>query len=180
MDTKILFYPEYRYPGCYPFLENKQEDTQQAVLLKQWIKLSLEEIENLRDTQKVDFLVCQKRRELMEGAYGKSVQEYCRELGSEQLAWIANALCLQERGESIVLYGAVLTRLIRKGALYQNIHEKNQLFFYVGCGPDRKICQQIELVNMLFLPWGYEVKLYWKEAFAVIGEDCSVLGYMRL
>lgn len=180
MGSGYLFYPEYRYPEFYPFLKEKQEDTQQDAILKQWIRLSLEEIEMNRDAGRTEFLVYQKRNELLTGVYGERVQAYCRELEGEQLAWIANALCLQEMGESITLYGKVLTGFTGMGSLYQNMHKKGELLFYVGCEPDRSVAQGIELINILFLPWGYELKIYWEEAFAVLGADCSVLGYVRL
>lgn len=180
MRAGYLFYPECRYPELYPFLKEKQEDTQRDTILKQWIRLSLEEIEMNRDAGQNEFLVYQKRNELLTGGYGERVQIYCRELEKEQLGWIANALCLQEMGESITLYGKVLINFTGTGSLYQNMHKKEELLFYVGREPDRGVAQGIELINILFLPWGYGVKIYWKEAFAVLGADCSVLGYIQL
>lgn len=178
---KWLVYEEYRYGELHPWLAEREQVTACEGFLQRWIRNRVNELDENQGATLMDYKVYHKMQELHKGAYGETCSRLYDRLSEEQKHLLAKGILLQQAGASLSLYGRMLGILLGKSALFQDREQKHSLILYMGQSKAIEEEELLELVNLLFLPWEYQLKVYWTEPFTVMGEEaCTTLGQIRL
>ena len=95
-------------------------------------------------------------------------------LSEEQKRGVASLLLAQyETGSSLLVFRQALTALYPQAMLYQLKPHPEQLLLYLGlANADRRIVQMLE---DLFLPLQYQVRIFWTKHFGVWDVDATLV-----
>ena len=83
--------------------------------------------------------------------------------------------------ESITTFAKALIGILQDGVLYKDEENPKELLFYIGREEDEMIVNEIEFSKEAFLPFGYQLRVFWKRSFGIIGDDrCMQLGNIEI
>ena len=130
--------------------------------------------ETLSGLSKRDFYVQMLKRELEGGGFSASIAQALQLLSEEQKRGVASLLLAQyETGSSLLVFRQALTALYPQAMLYQLKPHPEQLLLYLGlANADRRIVQMLE---DLFLPLQYQVRIFWTKHFGVWDVDATLV-----
>lgn len=128
------------------------------------------------------YRVRQYMEELEKGCYGAEICRLYRNLGMDDKYYINVGIYKQANTrESVLLFAEMLIKLVGFGTVYQNLLEKNEILYYAGKCQDKETEEKIRLVQLLFLPLGYTLRIFWETHFGVLGEEQTMeLGAIEL
>ena len=121
-----------------------------------------------------DAAVQMLKRELEGGGFSASIAQALQLLSEEQKRGVASLLLAQyETGSSLLVFRQALTALYPQAMLYQLKPHPEQLLLYLGlANADRRIVQMLE---DLFLPLQYQVRIFWTKHFGVWDVDATLV-----
>ena len=130
--------------------------------------------ETLSGLSKRDFYVQMLKRELEGGGFSALIAQALQLLSEEQKRGVASLLLAQyETGSSLLVFRQALTALYPQAMLYQLKPHPEQLLLYLGlANADRRIVQMLE---DLFLPLQYQVRIFWTKHFGVWDVDATLV-----
>lgn len=136
----------------------------------------LTELEYRNGVTKQELEIKMLHRELASGRYGELVKaSYCQ-LGKDEKYYVSHMLYQQkETRESVDKCADVLVTVLHDGIVYKNENNKKQLLLYINKRENEKDKAAIDMICELFLPLGYELRVFWENHFAVIGETQTML-----
>ncbi|MBR4083883.1 MAG: hypothetical protein IKK33_06320 [Lachnospiraceae bacterium] len=109
-------------------------------------------------------------KQLADGMYGTDIMAQYQLLSRKQKYRLACFMVEQlEGGESITMYAKALVSLWETGVVYRNAEKKNCLLVYAGEKKSREKVNILKLVENIFLPIGYETRVFWETHFGVVG-----------
>ena len=112
------------------------------------------------------------RKELEAGKYGESIAETYELLPREDKYYIAHMLYQQQKTrESIIKFSDVLVAVLNNGIVYKNQNQEKQELFYINSKENIKENKIIDMICELFLPLGYELRVFRETHFGVFGEE---------
>lgn len=128
------------------------------------------------------YRVRQYMEELEKGCYGAEICRLYRNLGMDDKYYINVGMYKQANTrESVLLFAEMLIKLVGFGTVYKNLLEKNEILYYAGKCQDKETEEKIRLVQLLFLPLGYTLRIFWETHFGVLGEEQTMeLGAIEL
>ena len=85
-----------------------------------------------------------------------------------------NLLRLHLLGEGVYLFQDTVRKLYKNATIYGNLTDKDVLMVHLLVEESRSHVERIQLLHQLFLPYHYEVEIYWIQLFGVIGVDESM------
>lgn len=123
---------------------------------------------------KRDFYVQMLKRELEGCGFSALIAQALQLLSEEQRRGVASLLLAQyETGPSLLVFRQALTALYPQAMLYQLKPQPEQLLLYLGlANADRRIVQMLE---DLFLPLQYQVRIFWTKHFGVWDVDATLV-----
>ena len=106
--------------------------------------------------------------------FSASIAQALQLLSEEQKRGVASLLLAQyETGSSLLVFRQALTALYPQAMLYQLKPHPEQLLLYLGlANADRRIVQMLE---DLFLPLQYQVRIFWTKHFGVWDVDATLV-----
>lgn len=142
----------------------------------------LTDIEYLKGMTLQECKIRQYMQELKSGLYGKELQIVYGSLDQDRQYYIAHAICMQDKTqESVRLFCDVLIYVMQDGVVYRNKTNTKELLYYINLKQTKEDAERVEMIRKLFLPLGYELRVFWAHHFAVIGyEQTSQLGEIEL
>lgn len=116
------------------------------------------------------------------GEYGETAAELFSSLSAKEKYYVAHMMLHQERtGASVEKYVDVLTALLENSIAYKNRFHPKELLLYVGNRENERDQKKILLINELFQPLGYCLKVFWDKHFAVLNEKQTMeIGKIEL
>lgn len=179
---KLWFQPIYRYPNVFEWVRDRQSLTDTEKVLLHFICRRISRAARYQYARMTDYKIYLKRQEILSGMYGQQAAICFGAFDENKQILTAWYMLRQEiQGESILLYGKVLTSVLGDGVLYRSRYHSGELLFYIGLKPGKKDLQTIELINLFFLPFPYKVRVFWDHPFGMMGESfCSNLDDMCL
>lgn len=112
------------------------------------------------------------REELEAGKYGESIAETYGVLPREDKYYIAHMLYQQQKTrESTIKFSDVLVAVLKNGIVYKNQNQEKQILFYINSKENIKENRIINMICELFLPLGYELRVFRETHFGVFGEE---------
>ena len=174
----------YRYEAIFAFL------FEHADVMEDEIRETIFDIfmHNLMETDlkaamtKEEYHIREKMQQLSYGEYGPEAKEAYLLLTKEQQYKTGRYLYTQEKtGASAALFGRALVQISGVGVVYKNKVMPEKLLFYTGEKEHSSLKQKIALIEYLFLPLNYQLRIFWQEPFGVVGKNNTMeLGYIEL
>jgi hypothetical protein len=173
---KIEINSFYRYDSFFaPLLEGKITDAEKQFLFDILMHLAAR-LELKNGLTKREFAVRRAWDEIESGAYGKQAKNLFEKLDEDARYLTAQGLVSQnETGESVTLFCNILIRLLSDGVIYKNSVAPKELLLYISRTPSSMESCKIEIAKELFLPLGYQLRIYERDSFGVMGEELSMV-----
>lgn len=123
---------------------------------------------------KRDIYVQKLRCDLLDGEFGGTAARVIQSLSDDRQRVVASMLLAQyETGSSLLMYRKAMTFFYPDAMLYQLKENPEQILLYLGLvHADRQIVQMLE---DLFLPLQYQVRIFWTKHFGVWGVDATLV-----
>lgn len=130
--------------------------------------------ETMMGLSKRDFYVQKLRRDLLAGEFCGSVAQTVQAFSDDRQRGVASLLLMQyETGSSLLMYRKALTYFYPDAMLYQLKAHPEQLLLYLGLtDADR---QTVQMLEDLFLPLQYQVRIFWTKHFGVWDVEASLV-----
>ena len=110
------------------------------------------------------------QEELCQGTFFHgTVGSFGRMNHQEQYRLAALALCQMETGSSFGMFRRALKVLYPKALLYQFREDEKRLILYLDKEQTGEEERRLQFVEEMFLPVGYEQKVFWQYHFGIIG-----------
>ena len=116
------------------------------------------------------------------GTYGSEVCRLYTKLDFDGRYLIADGLHKQHNTkESVMRFAKILVKLTGCGTVYKSLMHSEEVMYYAGKCQDKETEEKIRLVQLLFLPMGYTLRIYWQTHFGVFGEEQTMqIGAIEL
>lgn len=120
--------------------------------------------------------------ELLDGTFWKEASEKFRRMEHQKQTRLAALLLTQmETGSSLILFRRAVRILYPDAMLYQMKKEPKKLLLYLSSRKTEAGEQMMQFVEEMFLPVGFELRIFWQYHFGIIGiEDTMKLDEMAL
>lgn len=136
----------------------------------------LTELECRNGMTRQEFNIRDIQEALINGTYGKKVQEAYTLLDKEEAYCVAHMLERQEKTrESIDKCAEVLVTVLHDGIVYKDENSKKCLLMYLNKKENERDQAVIDMVCELFLPLEYDIRVFWENHFAVLGESKTMM-----
>lgn len=121
-------------------------------------------------------------KRIEEGEYGGIAAGLFLSLAANEKYYVAHVMLHQEKtGASVEKYVDVLTALLENSIVYKNKFNTKELLLYVGNRENERDRKKIVLINELFQPLGYCLKVFWDRHFSVLDEKQTMeIGEIEL
>ncbi len=107
-----------------------------------------------------------------EGYFGKSLKEDITIFTKKEKRYLANGiLATYETAECIFILKKVTKEIFKKSYIFSNTDNKDEVVFFIREKETIVNRKKIEFIKFLFLPFKYNVEIFWENIFGVIGED---------
>ena len=164
----------YRFSAVFQELLHEMEDSEYLRFLFDAAVHVLAAQETMMGLSKRDFYVQKLRRDLLAGEFCGSVAQTVQAFSDDRQRGVASLLLMQyETGSSLLMYRKALTYFYPDAMLYQLKAHPEQLLLYLGLtDADR---QTVQMLEDLFLPLQYQVRIFWTKHFGVWDVDASLV-----
>lgn len=117
------------------------------------------------------------QEELLDGSFFRGAAgDFAGMDAGEQYRLASLVLSQMETGSSLGMFRRALKILYPKCLLYQFREDGKKLILYIGMEGTETEKSRFRFVETMFLPVGYELKVFWKYHFGIVGIE----GTMRL
>ncbi len=121
---------------------------------------------------KRDIYIRKIRQELEEGIFWKDVAEEFKRLAMEKRNRLAALVLSQmQTGSSLAVFRRGLLVLFPHAVVYQIKNDRKKLLLYLKDNQTENNEKMLQLIQDMFLPIGYELRIFWKYHFGIIGVD---------
>lgn len=123
-----------------------------------------------------EYEISKIRKDLELGKYGESIAATYELLSREDKYYIAHILYQQQKTrESVMKFSDVLVAVLKDGIVYKNQNQEKQILFYINAKESIKEKNVIDMICELFLPIGYELRVFRETHFGVFGEEQTMM-----
>ncbi len=170
--TRLSVNAFYRYaPIMEPLFASKELTKEQREWIFDIYMHYLTELEYRKGATIQELEIRDIQSKLCNGIYKEAVRMAYELLDQEQRYYVSHMLqCQQRTRESVEKCADVLVTVLRDGIVYKNENNEKQLMLYINKRENEQDKAVIDMVCDLFLPLGYELRVFWENHFAVIGE----------
>lgn len=106
--------------------------------------------------------------------WGKNIKNKFLEF--ENIDIIITLILLQLRvGSSILIFKRALKSVYPNVLLYQMKNQPNLLLIYFGMSKTKKELSKVEFIQDMFLPLGFNTRIFWDKHFGVCGIDSTMV-----
>lgn len=171
--TEISINGFYRYDSIMqPLFKNKTMSAQQKEWLFDIYMHYLAEVECRRGGTYQDYGMWRLWIDIEKGMYGKEVTRCFDKLTDMEQDIIVHALFFQQNtGESVERFAETLMEILQAGVIYKTELKKKELYIYIGDKKNEDDITKIYVVQQLFQPIGYDLRIFWEDHFVVWGEE---------
>ncbi len=166
--------PYYRFFSIFNQLLDANLDENQELIKVLFDNLyhHLLDIDMFQGMNRREFYITFMIKNIEEGYLGKVLKENFSIFSKKEKRYIANGiLSLYETAECIFILKKVTKEVFIKSYIFSNTDNKDEVVFYLRVKETEVNRKKIEFIKYLFLPYKYNVEIFWEYIFGVIGED---------
>ena len=164
--------PYYRFNEVFQgyFHPDYLEDKEVREVLFDIIIHYLANLDSYKGMTKREYHINFTIREIESGIFGETVREGFQTCTLKEKKIIAeNVLRLHQTGEGIYLFQDSIRKVFEKSTIFANNSDRDMLLIHLAVPETREREQKIQLLKTLFLPFKYEMRIYWEYLFGVVG-----------
>lgn len=121
---------------------------------------------------KRDIYIRKLTQEIENGTYWKRAAEEFRLIPFEKRSRIATLILNQiQTGASVMTFRRALLVLFPNAVLYQIKADRKKLLLYLKMDKNKTDERMLQLIEDMFLPVSYHLRVFWKYHFGIIGVD---------
>ncbi|MBQ2934700.1 MAG: hypothetical protein IJD96_00520 [Lachnospiraceae bacterium] len=121
---------------------------------------------------KRDIYIRKLTQEIENGTYWKRAAEEFKLIPFEKRSRIATLVLNQiQTGASVMTFRRALLVLFPNAVLYQIKAERKKLLLYLKMDKNKTDERMLQLIEDMFLPVSYHLRVFWKYHFGIIGVD---------
>ena len=106
------------------------------------------------------------------GKFGEQFKEVFATFERKHRRFVTECLVrLYGLGASITLFRSVMRQIYPRSITYVDSAERSELLLYIGKKETPQLRRQVEFLVSLFVPFDYEVHLFWDMHFGIISVD---------
>lgn len=174
-ETEIDVNPYYRFYAIFQdfFGQNGMEEYQEIQeVLYDLVLHFLARLDSNQGMTKREYYIKFVIQDIRDGIFGIQVKKDFFLLSEKEQKIVANnILRLYMTGEGVYLFQDTVKKLYRNASILANAREKDLVILYLQEKETDEQKRKMQLLTMLFLPFKYEMELYWEHLFGVIGTD---------
>lgn len=136
----------------------------------------LAEIDLMQGMSKREYYIRFVLNDLEKGVFGKNIQQSLSQFTEEEKEIIAlNILRLYQTNEELYLFTDTIKKIFKNSIIYVKSEEKEELLLYVGMKKTHISQKKVQLIQDIFLPIHFQVKLFWNYHFGMIAVDETMI-----
>ena len=121
---------------------------------------------------KRDIYIRKLTQEIENGTYWKRAAEEFKLIPFEKRSRIATLVLNQiQTGASVMTFRRALLVLFPNAVLYQIKEDRKKLLLYLKMDKNKTDERMLQLIEDMFLPVSYHLRVFWKYHFGIIGVD---------
>ena len=170
--------PYYRFLSVFKdyFHPDHEENMEIREVLYDLIMHYLAELDTYMGITKREYQINFVIRDIEAGIFGRDLQNKFSVFSLYEKKIIGNNLLrLYMTGEGVYLFQDSVKKIFAKAVIYADIKESDTIMVHLVAKETAARKQKIQLLQTLFLPFKYEIELYWEYIFGVI----DVEGFMK-
>lgn len=111
-------------------------------------------------------------RDIENGVFSEDIRKAIKLFDEDEKRRVVNAVwSLYKTGESIRLFKKTVSSIFPKASIYKNADRKKEIIIYMNKEENISDRKKIDTLAELFLQLDFEMLLYWRRHFGVIGVD---------
>jgi hypothetical protein len=132
----------------------------------------ISDIDILMGLNKKDYYIYFIIEDMKAGLFGKYIRDNVKTFNPEELRIIANnILNLYMTGENVYLLKETIKCIFKNVYIFTNSTEKDEVIFFMRTPKTDENLEKLEIIKYIFLPFKYDVDVYWEQFFGVIGVE---------
>lgn len=166
--------PYYRFYGIFKELFDVNLEISQEVknVLFDHIYHHLLDIDMFQGMNKREFYISFIIQNIEDGLFSEKLQKNIAIFSKKEKRYLANGiLATYETAECIFILKKVTKEIFKRAYIFSNTDNKDEVVFFIREKETEVNQQKLELIKYLFLPYKYNVEVFWENIFGVIGED---------
>lgn len=174
IQGEVEINPYYRFYNIfYKLLDvNFEENKELVEVLFDHMYHHLLDIDMFQGMNRREFYITFIIRNIEQGYFGKELKENFSIFSKKEKRYIANGIMsLYETSECIFILKKVTKEVFTKAYIFSNTDNKDEVVFYLRVKETQVNHKKIEFIKYLFLPYKYNVEIFWEYIFGIIGED---------
>ncbi len=174
IKSEVELNPYYRFYRIFHQLLDVNLDENQELIEVLFDNLyhHLLDIDMFQGMNRREFYITFVIKNIEEGYFGTTLKENFSIFSKKEKRYIANGLiATYETSESIFILKKVTKEIFEKAYIFSNTDNKDEIVFYLRIKETETNLKKIEFIKYLFLPFKYNVEIFWEYIFGVIGED---------
>ncbi len=165
--------PYYRFFRIFNELLDVNFDESQDIkeVLLDHVYHHLLDIDMFQGMNKREFYITFVIKNIEQGYFGDELRENISIFYSNEKRYLANGiLSMYETTECIFILKKVTKEIFTKAYIFSNTDNKDEVVFFLRVKETEINRMKIEFIKHLFLPYKYNVEIFWENIFGVIGE----------
>lgn len=184
ISNQVEVNPFYRYYSIFKELfhpdMNENPQIVQAffdIIIHHLIDVDVMMGMNRRDYY-IDFMIW----DMQNGCLGEYIRQRLHVFTHDEMKILANnVLQLYDTGECIYLLKKTMAQIFTSTYIFSNAKERDEIIFFLRSPYSQEKEMKISVMKYIFLPFKYNVEIYWERIFGVMGvDDLMKIGQMVL
>lgn len=135
--------------------------------------LYLRKLDFINGTTILD-IYCEKLiSEMEKGIYGENLKKYIEEISIKDREIIALGIIKRifYEYEEFKILKIIINNFFKDNIIYRNLDNENKIILYLNYERNKQNVYRMKIVKEVFLPLGFELKIYWNNHFGIINLD---------
>jgi hypothetical protein len=126
-------------------------------------------IDRLQGMNKREYYIFFTVAEITAGIFGTDIQKKYQLFTETEKEIIASGvLSHYKTGEGVYIFKRLVQEIFISSSIFANAKEKNELIIYINAAKTTIKQKKIKLLSDLFLPFQFEIEVYWENIFGII------------
>lgn len=177
MEKAVEINPYYRFFNIFKemFDVDNFEDVEVREELFDWLMHLIGDIDVNLGMNKQEFFRRFVERDIEQGAFGISAKESFAYFKPLEKEYITNQIVnLYRLNAPVNILRKVVNFVFKYSYVYVNNVDKPEILIYAGVKELEQYIEKMNFILEVFLPLGYEYRIYWDKHFGIIGRTATM------
>lgn len=177
MEREVEINPYYRFYDIFKnmFDIENMEDVQVREELFDWMMHLIGSVDIKHGMNRQEFFRRFVQSDIEQGFFGEAAKESFTYFSQFEKEYITNQIVnLYKLDSPISILRKVVNYVFKYSYVYVNNIDKPEILIYAGIKKLEQYIQKMNFILDVFLPLGYEYRVYWDKHFGIIGKTATM------